>query len=129
VVVSRLYDHIPKYSPRPISSPIIGHTFEFKTDGSKLTGKITILYNNKPRFKFEIKDGIIDGNSFSFTYGDRNYPKFVGTFFGDKIYITLIPYNYTDAELEKINKSLNKMNRELNYTNPKAVTFIVKRAE
>ncbi len=64
-------------------------SYEFKTDGDKLTGT-TVGYGGKEN---EIKDGKIDGNNLSFTVeskfqGMKTTVKYTGLFFGDTIRLT-----------------------------------------
>lgn len=65
-------------------------SFEFKTDGRELTGT-TIGYNRKEN---PIKDGEINGNSFSFVVesrfqGTKSTANYTGLFLGDTIKFTL----------------------------------------
>ncbi len=42
-------------------------TFDLKSDGDKLTGKLTVQFGDMEPRTMEISDGKIDGNKFSFT--------------------------------------------------------------
>lgn len=42
-------------------------TFDLKSDGSTLTGKLSMQFGDMEPREIEIKDGKIDGNKFSFT--------------------------------------------------------------
>jgi hypothetical protein len=72
---------VPGMGGRPMK-----FTYEFKTDGDILTGTI-IGYGGQ---KSQIKDGIIDGNNFSFTVeskirGKKNTAHYTGIFIGDTL--------------------------------------------
>jgi hypothetical protein len=45
----------------------IARTFEFQTEGEKLTGTVTLAFGDMEPRKIEIKDGKFAGNKFSFT--------------------------------------------------------------
>jgi hypothetical protein len=45
----------------------ITQTFNFKVDGDKLTGTLTVAFGDREPMTSEIKDGKIDGAKFSFT--------------------------------------------------------------
>ncbi|MDO8943595.1 MAG: hypothetical protein Q7U75_10450, partial [Desulfobacterales bacterium] len=42
-------------------------TFELKSDGAKLTGKMVMAFGDMEPREIEIKDGKIEGSKFSFT--------------------------------------------------------------
>jgi hypothetical protein len=46
---------------------VIKQTFEFKSDGAKLTGTLTMAFGDMEPRSIPISDGKIDGNKFSFT--------------------------------------------------------------
>jgi len=46
---------------------VIKTTFELKSDGAKLTGKMVMVMGDMDPRDVEIKDGKIEGNKFSFT--------------------------------------------------------------
>ena len=48
-------------------SVTIIQTFDLKTDGAKLTGKLSMVFGDQEPRVAEIKDGKVDGNKFSFT--------------------------------------------------------------
>ncbi len=59
------------YSERKMSRDgndfVIKTTFELKSDGAKLTGKMVMAFGDMEPRDIEIKDGKIEGNKFSFT--------------------------------------------------------------
>lgn len=46
---------------------VIKQTFEFKSEGAKLTGTLTMAFGDMEPRSIPISDGKIDGNKFSFT--------------------------------------------------------------
>jgi hypothetical protein len=59
------------YSERKMSRDgnemVIKTTFELKSDGAKLTGKMIMAFGDREPREIEIKDGKIEGSQFSFT--------------------------------------------------------------
>lgn len=68
----------------------IKQTFDLKSDGSKLTGKLTMAFGDMEPRSIDIKDGKVDGNKFSFItvmemQGNEIKVKYEGSVDGDTI--------------------------------------------
>ena len=68
-------------------------TYEFKTKGDKLTGKVILLLDKIWKIKDDIKDGTIDGNNIYFTVdskfgGLKSTFKYTGKLIGDILNLT-----------------------------------------
>jgi hypothetical protein len=48
-------------------SMTIKQTMDLKTDGTKLTGTMTVAFGDMDPMSMDVKDGKVDGNNFSFT--------------------------------------------------------------
>ena len=85
------------------------YSFEFKTNGDKLTGKIKLLNINT---ELEIEDGKVDGDNFSFTaHIPFPLPKggtmnFAGRFFGDELNLTYIAKPIDTGVLVRVKKTI-----------------------
>ena len=91
-------------------------SYEFRTDGSILTGAMIGFSGNKT----EIKDGKVDGNEFSFTVntkmgGLKTFFKYTGIFLGDSLQLT-----YTTKQ-ERTKRHTGRTSQP--------ITFIAKRVE
>ena len=73
-------------------TPAFDHIFEFKTDGRKLTGKVTILCCRKILAEFTIYNGRINKEKIFFSINNNLSPikkiiRFSGNFIKDRLYI------------------------------------------
>jgi hypothetical protein len=69
---------------------VIKQTFDLKSSGSQLTGKITVAFGDMEPRSVDIKDGKIDGSKFSFTTvmefnGNQIKTKYEGSVDGDTL--------------------------------------------
>lgn len=102
-------------------------SYDFKTDGNKLTG-------TTPGFggqEIEIQDGKIDGNNFSFTvklgFGEMETTNnYNGEFYGDTIKLT---YTTTNETRKQRGSSTLKIKKTSGGGELPPITFIAKRSE